>query len=92
MTATTLTLPAELTIVHAAALRDTLHAALPKAPGAMRLDLGEVNEFDTAGVQLLLACKRTLHDQGSTLELVNCSSAVRRGLETFGLQALTEQH
>ncbi|MBL8341923.1 MAG: STAS domain-containing protein [Rubrivivax sp.] len=90
MTPDTLSLGAELTIVKAAALRETLLARLATAPRELRLDLGEVSEFDSAGVQLLLAARRSLAEAGGRLVVGAASATVRQGLEVFGLTGLLD--
>jgi anti-sigma B factor antagonist len=49
------------------------------------LDLSQVREFDTAGLQLLLMLKRRA---GGQLRIVACSHAVRSGLTLCHLQNL----
>lgn len=67
-----LRLSGELTIYNAAAFKRDLLALL--RPGADReLDLGGVEECDTAGIQLLLLAKRVAADQGGGLTFVNHS-------------------
>jgi anti-anti-sigma factor len=90
MSTDTLSLGNELTIVQAAALRETLLARLASAPRELRLDLAEVSDFDSAGVQLLLATKRSLADAGARLVVSAASATVRRNLEVFGLGLLLE--
>lgn len=80
----------EMTIVQAAALRESLLARLATAPRELALDLGEVADFDSAGVQLLLATQRSLSEAGARLCITAVSPTVRRNLELFGLQALLE--
>lgn len=80
----------EVTIAQAAALRETLLAALAKAPRELRLDLADVADFDSAGVQLLLATRQSLAQAGARLQVVAASATVRRSLELFGLEALLE--
>ena len=80
----------EVTIAQAAALRETLLAALAKAPHELRLDLTEVADFDSAGVQLLLATRQSLTQAGARLRIVAASPTVRRSLELFGLASLLD--
>jgi anti-anti-sigma factor len=76
----------ELTIYSAAATRDALLGALIAmgAGGTLTLDLGQVCEVDSAGVQVLLAARR---HPGCTLELHNHSGAVNDALALLGLDA-----
>jgi anti-anti-sigma factor len=77
----------ELNIGHAAAARDILAAALA-GQGDRALDLGAVSDIDSAGVQLLLAARRSLAERGNALHLTAASAAVRDALAVFGLQHL----
>lgn len=83
-----LSLGRELTIVRAAELRETLLARLAEAPAELELDLSEVSDFDSAGVQLLLSTRRTLAETGARLAVVGASSSVRSSLALFGLDHL----
>ena len=85
-----LALGSELTIVHAAAARDTLLQALAAHDGDLALDLSGVTDFDSAGVQLLLATRLALQAHGRALQLVDPSAAVRDALATFGLDGLLQ--
>jgi anti-sigma B factor antagonist len=87
-TGTPLSLGPELTIVFAAAMQQTLSDAVQAGEGPLVLDLGEVSDFDSAGVQLLLATRRSLADRGRTLHVAAASSAVTDALVVFGLQSL----
>jgi anti-anti-sigma factor len=86
----TLTLGPELTIVQAADAHASLARALDEQPGDLPLDLGGVTDFDSAGVQLLLATARSLAERGDALQITAASPAVRDALAVFGLQALAE--
>ena len=78
----------DMTIAHAATHREHLLAMLANQPGDLRLDLGSVSDIDSSGVQLLLATRLSLQQQGLALRLAPCSSAVREALSTFGLDTL----
>lgn len=60
------------------------------AGGNLTLDLGEVTDFDSAGVQLLLAARRSLAERGQRLQVATASPVVRDGLQVFGLQSLLD--
>ena len=90
MTPQALPLGPDLTIGFAAAWRDTLADAV-NAGGDLTLDLSEVTDFDSAGVQLLLAARRSLVERGQRLHVAAASQVVRDGLQVFGLQSLLEQ-
>ncbi len=83
----TLALGPELTIAHAATAREALMDAWPPH-GDLALDLSGVTDFDSAGVQLLLAARRGLTERGDALQLVSPSAVVADALAVFGLQGL----
>ena len=78
----------DMTIAHAATHREHLLAILAGQPGDLNLDLGGVSDIDSSGVQLLLATRLSLQQQGLTLRLAPCSTAVVEALSTFGLDSL----
>lgn len=80
-------LSGELTIYRAAELKADILAAAAQG-SAPALDLAEVSEIDTAGIQLLLLAQREALARGARLSLVAPSAAVR---EAFGLLEL-ESH
>ena len=82
-----LTLGPDLTIGFAAAWRETLADAV-NGGGEVALNLADVTDFDSAGVQLLLATRRSLAERGQALQIVVASPVVRDGLQVFGLQTL----
>lgn len=77
----------ELTIAQAAAWRDQLLEWLADGRSVLRLELGGVSDLDSAGVQLLLATRRSLAERGGRLELATASSTVRDALRVFGLES-----
>lgn len=82
-----LVLGEELTIYHAAEQRTTLLAALAAHPEGLALDLGEVAEIDSAGVQLLLAAHREGQLRQQPLRIARTSAAVD---EVFTLMGLSD--
>jgi anti-sigma B factor antagonist len=84
----TLALGPELTIAFAAASHQQLVEALARGTGTLALDLAGVTEFDSAGLQLLLAARRSLTAQGRALRLLAPSAVVRDALVVFGLHPL----
>lgn len=82
----TLRIEGELTIYRAAELKDVLLEAL-KARRALEVDLSEVSEIDTAGVQLLMMAKQAAREQGAELHLVRHSPAVLDVFELLDLAA-----
>ena len=87
-TALTLRLDGDLNIQSAAPACETLRAALAQSRGDVVLDLSQVQAFDSAGAQLLLAARRTLAARGRALRLAEPSPVVVEALSTLGLHAL----
>jgi len=87
MTSPTFRIDGELTIYRAAELAGAMKAALAAVAdgGALELDLSEVAEMDCAGVQLLLAARRSAAESGRTLRLSGRSAAVDEVLATLRL-------
>lgn len=77
----TLYIVGEMTIYRAAELKDVLLQAL-QAPRPLEVDLAEVTDIDSAGVQLLMMAKQAARAQGTDLRLVRHSPAV---LDVFEL-------
>lgn len=76
----------EMTIYTAGVLKDELLEPLEE-DRHVELDLSAVDEFDTAGVQLLLLLRRELAQAQKTLHLSATSDAVQ---EVLGLYRLAE--
>lgn len=74
----------ELTVRHAAAVREQLLAAL-RGNQEVHLDLTGVSELDSAGVQLLLAAGESAVAAGKVLRLSGFSRPVIDVLELLGL-------
>jgi anti-anti-sigma factor len=83
-----LALGPDMTIAQAATWHEALAQALAGSAGDLSLDLAEVTDFDSSGVQLLLATRRSLAERGDALRIVAAGAAVRDALATFGLQDL----
>ena len=75
----------EMTIYTVGEQREQLFQALDSAP-ELELDLSQVEEFDTAGLQLLLMLKREAEHCGHSLHLSNHSRAVVEVLELLNMQ------
>jgi anti-anti-sigma factor len=86
MTETTVRLDGELSIYRAAELKPVLLEALA-AGGALHLELSEVSELDSAGLQLLMLLKRTAQQRGQQLRLSGHSPAVLEVVELLDLGA-----
>lgn len=91
-TPATLRLDNDLTIIHVADLRTRLLAWLAGRAdhagdnaGVDRLDLSGVASIDTAGVQLLLALRRSLQATGRALVLHAPAPAITEVLTRYGL-------
>ncbi|MEH3086346.1 MAG: STAS domain-containing protein [Xylophilus ampelinus] len=83
--ATSMALDGELTIYRAAEVRQALLAALSDSPDGLEVDLAAVTEIDSAGVQLLMAAKRSSQEVGQAFALVRHSAAVVDVFEMFDL-------
>ena len=86
------TIAGELSIYRAAELCQALQAWLPQVlacgDDAVHLDLAEVSDMDTAGLQLLLALQRSAEDAGPRLALQSASPAVMEVLQLTALEHL----
>jgi anti-sigma B factor antagonist len=74
----------EMTIYRAAELHPALLDAV-RTHAAPAIDLSAVTEFDSAGLQLLLAVRREAARLGKPLALVDASPAVRDVFALLGL-------
>lgn len=79
-----LSLAGSMTIYEAAAQKGELLAALASAP-ALELDLGGVDEADTAGLQLLLLLRREAASGGKPVRVLSLSPALVEVLDRYGL-------
>ncbi len=86
-TSTCFRIEGELTIYRAAELAAALRAALAEVPAgaAFELDLSDVTEMDCAGVQLLIAARRSTDESGRVLHLTGSSPAVAEVFDTLQL-------
>jgi anti-anti-sigma factor len=84
---TTLSLDGELTIYRATELCAELKRALSGGTD-LELNLAGVTEMDSAGVQLLMAARKTALGAGCALRLTHLSPAVAEVFETLGLAGL----
>ena len=78
----------ELTMHHAEAIAPLLLASLPTDGSVAQLDLSDVSEIDTAGLQLLMAAHRETVNRFTSLTIVAASQAVREMLELFRQDSL----
>jgi anti-sigma B factor antagonist len=77
-----------MTIYTCGELKPRLLEELAAHPDADRLDLSNVVELDTAGLQLLLTARRYASDAGRELSVTNPSRVVADVLELCRLGAL----
>ena len=83
---TRIELSGEMVVGRAAELRDVLLAALA-CDGALDVDLAQVTEIDSTGVQLLVAAKLEASARGSSLQFVEHSPTVLEVLDLLDLTA-----
>ncbi|WP_286757768.1 STAS domain-containing protein [Ralstonia sp. RL] len=74
----------EMTIYQAAELKQTLASALRQGE-ALEIDLSAVGEIDAAGIQLLIAAKKSAQAAGKELRLVAHSDAVVEAFELLDI-------
>ena len=84
--ATHLTVDGDLTIYHAAEIKQHLIDGI-RAGTVLELDLTHVGEMDTAGLQLLALAKRESQKLDHALRIVGHSPAVREIIEFFNMVA-----
>ena len=80
----------EMTIYTAAAQKEEFIALLDRCT-ELELDLGEVSELDSAGVQILLMLKNETASSGKSLRLVNHSEAVIEVFELLDLSPVFDE-
>ena len=83
-----LSMRGDLTIYEVRAAREQLLALLPAQPVPWQLDLGGLDELDSAGVQLLLSLHKTLCANGHDAEVIALPGNARALLELLRLPAL----
>ena len=81
----TISVAGDMTVYTSAELKTALLAEA--AAGNTCLDLSQVQEFDTAGLQLVLLLQRELR---GTLKIVACSPGVRATLDLMNVKLLSE--
>jgi anti-anti-sigma regulatory factor len=73
-----------LTIYEVIDVRDRFLEHLKKT-GELRLELEEVTDCDTAGIQLLYSALKTAKDRGQAFDLKSVSMAVKEAAERAGI-------
>lgn len=81
----TLHMPSEMTIYTAETLHRELLETLEKAQDC-QIDLTDVNEIDSAGMQLLMAMNKQCNMKNKPLALINSSAASTEIFTLFGMQ------
>lgn len=76
----------DFTIVNACAIREQLLAALDQADET-EVDLSQVAEIDSAGLQLMIAAKRHATQLGKSLRFTDHSPAALDALDLTNLSA-----
>lgn len=79
-------LAGELTVMNAGDIRNRLLDALADTDD-VDVDLSQVTEIDTAGVQLIVAAKREAEERHKALHFSGCSGAVLDVMGLLGLAA-----
>lgn len=76
----------DLTIYQVAEWRERLLPAL-LGSNEIQLDLSEMGEIDTAGLQILIALNRQVADENGSFSIVSCSESVRQVIDFMKLGA-----
>jgi len=79
-----------LTIYHAAELKELMSDALERGAGVC-FDVSAVPEIDCAGVQLLVAARRSAADRRQACDFVGASETVQATLALLGVPQLLTQ-
>ena len=80
----------DMTIYRANEVAQTLFASVRAHAGDVNLDLSDVTEFDTAGLQLVLMARRMVESNGHRLDVVRPSECVAEVLELCNVALTTE--
>ena len=80
----TMSIRGALTVVEAAEARDQLALGLTTASGPITVNLAQITEIDTAGLQLLLALARMRRD----ITLTEPSAELAERIERLGLRSM----
>jgi anti-anti-sigma factor len=77
----------EMTIYAAATLAVELRAAIEAQAGDCRIDLSDVSELDTSGLQILLMARRACAGANRSLSFVRPSAVVTESLNLLRVEA-----
>ena len=83
----TLHIKGEMSIYRAHELKDSVLGALGQAAAELELNLADVTELDTAGIQILMLAKRQAQVAHKILRLSAHSPAVLEAFEVLNLAA-----
>lgn len=86
-TGTTLRLSGECTIYHVSNVKDALLGDCKGFDKTVQLQLEQISEIDTAGVQLLLMLQKVVQQAGGQLQLQSSNDTVNQVLRIFNLPA-----
>jgi len=78
----------DMTIYSAALMKQRMLAGMEGVDDDVLLDLSQVTELDTCGLQILLLAERLAANEGRRLKLVEPSAATREVLTLCGLDRL----
>lgn len=81
----------EMNIYTAPDLKAAFMDALYDAP-ALELNLTEVEEMDSAGLQLLVLARRECHARGKGFSIISHSAATNSVVRLLGLEELYVEH
>lgn len=73
------------TIYNALELKPALLQALAQAAKVLKLNLSQVNEIDSSGLQLLILLRREAKDKSKQLEIIEPSAAVQEIIDFCNL-------
>ncbi|MBV2235454.1 MAG: STAS domain-containing protein [Sterolibacterium sp.] len=74
----------DMTIYHAETLKKVLMQAIQRSQ-RLELDLSQVAEIDTSGIQLLMLAKRESQTRGQSLDIIAHSPAVHELIDFFNI-------
>ncbi len=77
----------DMTVAHAAALKEAFLAALPASAGSVELDLSAVSDCDSAGFQLLVLVRQECERRGVAFRLAELSAPVHDVVAFYRFEA-----
>ena len=81
-------LPATATLEQAAALADTLPAAVADGSGALRIDASQLKAFDSSTIALLMQAHRLAQAAGRGFEVVGVPAQLAELARLYGVEEL----